>query len=89
MAEYVITRSIQDEPVFVCWVPFTLRNRDRIITAVNYIVRKATHNYGIDIPTSVEHAEEIDKRNRNTFWQDDINLETLNIGIEFKILERG
>ena len=56
--------------------------------AVNSRVRKATNKYGIEIPISVEHAEEIDKRNQNTFWQDSINLEMSNIGIAFNILER-
>ena len=50
---------------------------------------KATHKYGIYIPTSVDHAEEIDKRNQNTFWQDAINLEMSNIGIAFKVLDQG
>ena len=87
--EYVTDRRIQDEPAFSWWVPFTLRKRDRIIAAVNSIVRKSTHKYGIEIPTSVEHTEEIDKRDHNNFWQDAINLEISNIGIAFKILERG
>ena len=52
-------RIIQYEPAFAWWVPFTLRKRDRIIAAVNYCASKATHKYGIDITTSVEHAEDI------------------------------
>ena len=74
MDRYVTARSIQDEPDFDWWVSFTLQKRDRIIASVNSCVRKATHKYDIEIPTSVEHAEEIDKRNKNTFCQDDINL---------------
>ena len=80
-------RSIQDEPASDWWVPFTLQKRDSIIAAVNSCVRKATHKYGIEIPTSVEHTEEIDKRNQSTFWQDAINFS--DIGIAFKILEQG
>ena len=45
--------------------------------------------YGIEIPTSIKHAEEIDHRNKNTFWQDAIKLEMSNVGVAFKILERG
>ena len=52
-------------------------------------MRKATHKYGIEIPTSVKHAEEIDKKNGNTLWQDAIRLEISNIGVAFDILERG
>ena len=78
--------SIQYEPDFASWVQFTNQKRDRIIVAVNSRDRKATHKYGIDISTSVEHVEEIDKRDHNTFWQDAINLEMSNIGVAFKIL---
>ena len=67
LTEYVTAWNIQDEPYFAWWAPFTLRKQDRIIAAVNSCVRKVTHKYGIDIPTSVEHADEIDKRNQNTF----------------------
>ena len=64
VADYVTAPNIQDEPAFAWWVPFTLQKRDRIITAVKYCDRKATHKYGIEIPTSVEHAEDIDKMNQ-------------------------
>ena len=81
--------SIQDEPDFAWWVPFTLRKCDRILASVNFHTRKAAHKYGIEIPTSIKHAEEIDRRNKNTFYQDAINLEMLNIGVAFKILDTG
>ena len=83
------SRSIQDEPAFVWWVPFTLRKRDRIIASVNFRTRKETHKYGIEIPTSINHAEEIDRRNKNTFWKYAINLEMSNIGVAIKILDTG
>ena len=89
MVDYVKARNIQDEHYFAWWVPFTLQKRDTIIAAVNSRVRKATNKYGIDIPTSVEHLEDIDKRNQNTFWKDATNLKISNIGIAFKILKRG
>ena len=60
-------QRIQDEPDFAWWVPFILRKRDRIIAAVKSRIRKATHKYGIEIPNSVEHADEIDNSNQNTF----------------------
>ena len=89
MDEYIRACSIEDEPDFAWWVTFTLRKRDRIVAAVNSCVRKAKHKYGIEIPTSVEHEEDIVMRNQNTFWQDAIHLEISNIGIAFKILDRG
>jgi hypothetical protein len=52
-------------------------------------VRKTTHKYGIEVPTSVEHAYRIDTANGNTFWRDAIKLEMVNVGIAFEVLEEG
>ena len=89
MAEYFAARDIQEEPAFAWWVPYTLRKRDRIIFSVNSRFRKSSHKYRIEIPTSIKHAEEIDHRNKNTFWQDAIKLEMSNVGVAFNILEKG
>jgi hypothetical protein len=35
VAEYVTARNIDDEPAFAWWVPYVLRKRDVIISAVN------------------------------------------------------
>ena len=89
VAEYVTARDIQEEPAFAWWLPYTLRKRDRIIASVNSRVRKSSHKYRIEILTSIKHAEEIDHRNKNIFWQDAIKLEMSNVGVALKILERG
>ena len=46
-----------------------------------------THKFGIDIPTSIKHALEIDRINQNNFWRDALELEMMNVGIAFDILE--
>ena len=43
-------------------------NRDNIIVAVISRVQLATYKYGIDVPRSIEHAKQLDKKNDNTFW---------------------
>ena len=50
LAEYATANSIDDEPAFAWWVPFTLKKRDNIISAVKQRIRKRTHKYGIEIP---------------------------------------
>jgi hypothetical protein len=60
VVKYAIARNIEDEPAFAWWVPFVLRKRDVLILAVNSQVRKTIHKYGIEIPSSVRHAIEID-----------------------------
>ena len=74
VAEYVTARDIQAGPAFAWWVPYTLRKRDRIIASVNSCVHKTSLKYGIEILTSINHAEDIDHRNKNTFWKDAIKL---------------
>ena len=43
-AEYAKSRGIEKEPAFAWWVPFTLRKRDVIISAIKSIIRRTTHN---------------------------------------------
>ena len=64
IAEYAVSRGIEDEPAFVWWVTYTLRKRDTIIAAVNKIT---THKYGIEVPTSIADALRLDKENCNIF----------------------
>ena len=89
VAEFVKASGVDDEPAFAWWVPYTLSKRDRIIAAVNSRVKKRTHKYGIEVPTSVDHAKRIDDKNANTFWQDAIAKEMYNVAVAFKILEHG
>ncbi len=60
IVEYETERNIADKPAFAWWVPYVLRKRDVIVSAVTTRVRKTSHKYGIELPTSVKHAIEID-----------------------------
>ena len=57
--EYVTARGIEKEPAFAWWVTYTLRKRDVIVSAVSLRVGKASHKYGIEIPTSIASARKI------------------------------
>ena len=50
-------------------------------------MRKRTHKYGIEVPTSIAHARQIDKNNQNNLWQEAVDLEVYNNSIAFQILE--
>lgn len=89
VAEFAQARGIDGEPAFAWWVPYTLRKRDVIINAVKSRVRKTTHKFGIEIPTSVEHALELDAKNGNHFWQDALTEEMSNMGIAVDVLGEG
>ena len=86
-SEYFKERNIDDEPDFAWWLPYTLLKRDRIISAVKLRVRKATHKFGIEIPTSTEHCKRLDKENGNTLWMDSVIKQMTDVGVAFDILE--
>ena len=88
-AEFAVSRGIADEPAFKWWVPYTLRRRDRIIASVNSRIRKVTHKYGVELPTTVKQAQALDEKNGNTFWTDAINKEMENLKVAFDILDEG
>ena len=87
--EYATARGIQEEPAFSWWVPYTLRKRDMIVYAVFSRIRKCSHKYGIEIPTSIAHSKRIDLKNGNNLWMDAITKEMTNVGIAFTILDEG
>jgi hypothetical protein len=86
--EFAKSKGIENEPAFAWWVPYTLRKRDVILSALNKKVRCVTHMYGIEVPRDVEHARELDKANGNTFWMDALKKETFNVGVAFEICIR-
>jgi hypothetical protein len=86
VAEFAKARGIADEPAFVWWVPYTLRKRDVILSAIKSRIRKATHKYGIEIPTSLNHAYAVDEKHGNSFWKDAIAKEMHNVGVAFEVL---
>ena len=89
VAEFAFARGIDDQPAFAWWVPYTLRERDRIIAGINARVKKTTHKYGIEVPTTIEDARKLDKANNNTYWEDAIQLEMANVKVAFEILDES
>jgi hypothetical protein len=83
---------IQDEPAFEWWVPYTMRKRDVIVSAIKSRVCRTTHKYGIEMPApgcdTIKNAIELDRWNGDTFWMDGVRKEmsALNIAFEFKEL---
>ena len=62
VAEYSKARGISNEPAFSWWVPYTLRKRDFILSAVKSRVRRTTHKYGIEIPRILHMHTRLTKR---------------------------
>ena len=96
VGEYVISRGIQDEPAFAWWVPYTMRKRDVIVAAIKSRLKKTSHKYGIEMPMparnteeAVWNAQELDRKNGNTFWMDALSKEMGALVIAFEMLEHG
>jgi hypothetical protein len=89
VAEFAKARGIDDEPAFAWWTPYVLRKRDIILAKVKTRIRRTTHKYGIEVPTSVEHAFDIDRKNGNNFWREALKKEMTNVGVAFEVLEAG
>ena len=96
VGEYVIARGLQDEPAFAWWVPYVMRKRDIIVSSIKSRVKRTTHKYGIEMPAVgrtrdevIQNAEELDRKNGNTFWMDSLRKEMGNLVVAFKILDDG
>ena len=89
VAEFAKARDIHEFPAFAYWVPYVLRKRDNIIASVTSRIKRTTHKYGIEVPTSIEHAKKIDSINGNRYWQNAIDKEMSNVKVAFEILGEG
>ena len=91
VGEYVISCGIQN--AFAWWVPYVMRKRDVIVSAVKSQIRRTTHKYGIEMPVPgkdiVQNAIDLDRRNGNTLWMDLLAKDMGNLMIAFEILEPG
>ena len=87
--QYAITQGIDKTPAFAWWMPYVLRERKRILAAVQSRYHKQTHKFGFKIPKTVKRALEIDKEDGNTLWQDALVKEMANVKVAFKILPDG
>jgi hypothetical protein len=89
LAEYAKARGNDNEPAFAWWVPRTIRRRNDILSAVKARCQKKSHKFGIELPTTINHARELDRINENNLWMEALQKEMFNIGIAFEVLEDG
>ena len=87
VAEFAVAHGVDQMPAFKWWVSHTLKKRDAIIASVRKRIAQTTHKYGIEIPTSWDHAVKIDTKNGNHLWRDALAKEMKNVGVAFDVLE--
>ena len=84
LAEYALSKGIDDQPAFAWWIPYVMKKRNRIISRTKSKYWTRTHKFGICIPKSVQEAKEIDAANRNTLWWNAICTEMRNVRVAFE-----
>jgi hypothetical protein len=84
LAEYAVANKLEKEPAFAWWVNYVLKKRETILSKIKTKYWLRTHKYGIEVPKSVEHAKELDRKNGNTLWWDAIMQEMKNVRIAFR-----
>ncbi len=78
------------EPAFAWWVPHTLKRRNTIISALKTAsYTKTAQKFGLEIPSRIKHALEIDQETGTDFWQKAIAKEMLHVRPAFNILQKG
>ena len=87
VAEFARAKDIDDEPAFAYWVPYTLRQRDRIIASINSRLKKTNMKYGIEIPSTLDKAKQLDRDNGDSFWSRAVDKEMANVKVAFEILQ--
>ena len=89
VAEHANSRNVDNEVAFNWWVPHVLKEREVITSQMTSRIRRTIHKYGIEVPTSLKYAADIDSKNKNTYWRDEIAKEISSTGVSFDTLETG
>jgi hypothetical protein len=89
LAEYAVANKIDHYPAFAWWVSHTLKKRDRFISMAKAKKIKKGFKFGIEVPTTVARALEIDRATKTDYWAKAIEKEMLHVFPAFKILEEG
>ena len=70
-------------------MPYTIKKRNVIIAEIKSHLKVATHKYGVDIPTYIEHDIRVDAINGNRLLQEALDKEMHNLSVAFEILHNG
>ena len=65
LAEFAVANDLAQEPAFWWWIYKVLVKRDHIINKACRC-RKSEMKFGVDVPSSVKEALELDRENGNS-----------------------
>jgi len=84
LADYAQFKKIDHLPAFAWWVPHVVNKRKSILSKTKSKYWVQTHNFGIEVPCSVDDALRIDKANGNIIWWQAICKEMNNVRPAFE-----
>jgi len=87
VAEFAVSRGLQQEAAFSWWFKETLARNNRIVKAMKFRYVRKTHKYGIRLPKSVKEAYEFDRESGTDYWHQAIVKEMTNNASAFQFLE--
>ena len=67
LSKYVLANDIDTDPAFAWWVLFTVIKRNRIASKLQNKYWRTTHKFGIEVPTPVKRAYDIDDETGTEF----------------------
>ena len=70
------------------WVQYTLRKRSRLLSKVQALKHKNNLKFGIEVPSNIKHALQLDKHNGDNAWSDAISKEMSNVKVSFKFVPK-
>ena len=89
LAEYAAANKLLHVPAFAWWASYTLKRRDRVISANQTRYLRKDQKYGLELPKTVQRALEIDQEEGNTKWRDAVKKEMSGVSIAFSYLDEG
>ena len=89
VAEYAISRNLEEYPAFAWWVRRVIKKRAMLINKIKSKGYKSNLKFGLKVPRSVEEAYSIDRENGNDLWDKAIKKELKNVLVAFQLLEDG
>ena len=89
VAEYAKVDGISGQPVFIWWVPYSLRKRINMISRVKSRYWKRTHRYGIKIPKNYKHVMHLYEQNGTNLWRLAWEKDMKNVQVAFDVKDEG
>ena len=89
VAEFAVSRSIQNEPAFVWWVTHVMRKRNIIIKTLQSRTVKKAIKFRISVLSTIDEARAVDKANGNIFWENTLQKDPKNIIVAFQLFEHN